>query len=103
MIIGVSGRNGAGKGEVVNFLADRSFYGLSLSDVIRDELEKQGVEPTRERMLAAGTAMRAEHVPEDDRPFLIGPIIGAPVVVHGPRVELLRRFDPLPPDVGVGL
>ena len=40
MIIGVSGRNGAGKGEVVGYLADRSFYGLSLSDVIRDELEK---------------------------------------------------------------
>ena len=57
------GRNGAGKGEVVGYLADRSFYGLSLSDVIRDELEKQGLEPTRERMLEAGTAMRAERGP----------------------------------------
>jgi len=63
MIIGVSGRNGAGKGEVVSFLADRSFYGLSLSDVIRGELEKQGVQPTRARMLDTGTSMRAEHGP----------------------------------------
>ena len=63
MIIGVSGRNGAGKGEIVSYLADRSFYGLSLSDVIRDELEKQGHEPTRERMLETGTAMRAARGP----------------------------------------
>ena len=34
MILGVSGRNGAGKGEVVRFLEERSFYPLSLSDVI---------------------------------------------------------------------
>jgi len=63
MIIGVSGRNGAGKGEVVNYLADRSFYGLSLSDVIRDELAKEGVEPTREAMIAKGTALRARYGP----------------------------------------
>jgi len=63
MIIGVSGRNGAGKGEVVSYLADRSFYGLSLSDVIRDELAKEGVEPTREAMIAKGTQLRARYGP----------------------------------------
>ena len=42
MILGVSGLNGAGKGEVVRFLEARSFYALSLSDVIRDELRAQG-------------------------------------------------------------
>ena len=63
MIIGVSGRNGAGKGEVVTYLADRSFYGLSLSDVIRDELAKEGIEPTREAMIEKGTALRAQYGP----------------------------------------
>ena len=48
MIIGVSGRNGAGKGAVVEFLGERSFYVFSLSDVVRDELKRQGVEETRE-------------------------------------------------------
>ena len=38
MIIGVAGRNGAGKGELVRFLEARSFHALSLSDAIRDEL-----------------------------------------------------------------
>ena len=42
MILGVSGLNGAGKGEVVRFLEARSFYALSLSDVIRDDLREQG-------------------------------------------------------------
>ena len=59
MILGVSGLNGSGKGEVVRFLEERSFYPLSLSDVIRQELARQGVEETRERMIEAGHALRA--------------------------------------------
>jgi dCMP deaminase len=58
MILGVSGLNGAGKSEVVRFLEQRSFYPLSLSDVLRQELAAQGVEETRERMIEAGTALR---------------------------------------------
>ena len=37
MILGISGLYGAGKGEVVDFLAARSFHPLSLSDVIRND------------------------------------------------------------------
>jgi dCMP deaminase len=59
MILGVAGLNGSGKGEVVRFLEERSFYPLSLSDVIRDELRGQGLEETRERMIETGRAMRA--------------------------------------------
>jgi len=63
MIIGLSGRNGAGKGEVLAFLESRSFYPYSLSDVIRDDLRRQGVEETRERMIATGNAIREKHGP----------------------------------------
>jgi dCMP deaminase len=59
MILGVSGLNGSGKGEVVRFLTQRSFYALSLSDVIRDELARLGVAETRERMIETGRALRA--------------------------------------------
>ncbi len=59
MILGVSGLNGAGKGEVVRYLEARSFYALSLSDVIRDELRERGLEESRERMIEAGNAIRA--------------------------------------------
>ena len=58
MIIGVAGRNGAGKGELVSFLEARSFTALSLSDAIRAELAAQGLEESRERMIETGQAMR---------------------------------------------
>ena len=58
MILGVSGLNGAGKGEVVSYLEARSFYGCSLSDVIRDDLRDRGIEESRERMIETGNAIR---------------------------------------------
>jgi dCMP deaminase len=63
MILGVSGLNGSGKGEVVRFLEARSFYALSLSDVIRDELRARGLDETRERMIATGRELRAAEGP----------------------------------------
>jgi dephospho-CoA kinase len=59
VILGVSGLNGAGKGEVVGILASEGFHAVSLSDVIRDQLGEQGLEPTRERMIETGNAIRA--------------------------------------------
>src|ERR1700740_2066831 len=63
MIIGLSGRNGAGKGEVLAYLQSRSFYAHSLSDVIRDELRRQDLNETRERMIETGNAIRAQRGP----------------------------------------
>jgi len=63
MIIGVAGRNGAGKGEVVRFLEERSFYAVSLSDVIRDVLRERGEEESRERMIETGHALRSQGGP----------------------------------------
>ena len=59
MILGISGPYAAGKGEAVAFLRDRSFYALSLSDVIRDELRLRGEVETRERMIETGNSLRA--------------------------------------------
>ena len=42
MIFGVAGPNGAGKGEIVDYLAARSFTTFSLSDMIREELARRG-------------------------------------------------------------
>jgi len=63
MRIGVAGRNGAGKSEVVRFLESRSFHAASLSDVIRYELRRDGLEPTREHMIERGRALRSEFGP----------------------------------------
>ncbi len=59
MILGISGLYGAGKGEAVKYLEARSFYPHSLSDVIREELRRRGLEPTRERMIEVGNEIRA--------------------------------------------
>lgn len=58
MLIGIAGLNSSGKGEVVRYLVERSFYALSLSDVIRGELAEQGLEETRERMIDTGRGLR---------------------------------------------
>jgi dCMP deaminase len=63
MRVGVAGLNGAGKTEVVRFLESRSFHGASLSDVIRSELEREGIAPSREHMIERGRALRKSFGP----------------------------------------
>ena len=63
MIFGVAGPNGAGKGEIVQYLEARSFQSFSLSDVIREELARRGIEESRENMIEMGTELRAEGGP----------------------------------------
>lgn len=60
MIIGLTGKNGSGKGEVANFLKERGFHYLSLSDVIRDYLRKKKKPLTRNALVASGNRLRAE-------------------------------------------
>lgn len=99
MILGVAGPYGAGKGEAVAFLAARSFTALSLSDVIRDELRRRGVEETREQMIETGNALRAAGGPAaladrlargflPDRHYVIDSIR------HPAEVERLRATSP---------
>jgi len=61
MRIGVAGLNGAGKTEVVRFFEQRSFQAVSLSDAIREDLARDGFEPTRENMIQRGRLLREQH------------------------------------------
>mgnify|MGYP000078052525 CR=1 FL=1 len=96
MIIGVAGRNGAGKGELVQFLEARSFTAFSLSDVIRQELRARGLPETRERMIDVGQELRRSSGPgalaqqlvkqlRADRNYAIDSIR------HPVEVEILRQ------------
>jgi len=96
MIIGVAGPNGAGKGEVVRYLAERSFSVHSLSDALREELSARGEPESRERMIALGRELRAAEGPgalakrlvarlEPDRNLAIDSIR------HPAEVEVLRE------------
>src|SRR3989338_6173773 len=63
MIIGLTGKNGAGKGEVASFLKERGFSYYSLSDVLRQEAAKKGMALTRDNLIGLGNCLRAEHGP----------------------------------------
>lgn len=63
MIIGLTGKNGAGKTTVLEYLKQGGFIAFSLSDVIRDEIRKLGHEITREHLIGMGRKLREEHGP----------------------------------------
>ncbi len=76
-------------------LERRSFYAVSLSDVIREDLAGDGLEPTRERMIERGRALRERFGPavlaeralqrlQEDRHHVIDSIR------HPSEVEALR-------------
>lgn len=65
MIVGVSGKNCAGKDTVADYLRENGFVYFSLSDAIRDELAKSGIEPTRQNLIEAGTRIRQNFGPEE--------------------------------------
>ena len=99
MIIGVSGLNGAGKGALVDYLVDRSFAAFSLSDVVREELARQGNEENRERMIECGRALRraggAGALAEALLPRLgSGLNYAIDSIRHPAEVEVLAAFSP---------
>ena len=59
MIFGLTGRNGAGKGVVAEFLQTKGFYYHSLSDVIRDAVRQAGDPITRNNLVRKGRELRA--------------------------------------------
>lgn len=64
MIIGLTGPNAAGKGEAAEFFKSKGFTYLSLSDIIREEAKKRGMEESRENLIALGNELREKHGPE---------------------------------------
>ena len=63
MLIGLTGRNAAGKGEVAKYLQTKSFYYYSLSDAIRDELRARKLEVSREALIQVGNELRQRFGP----------------------------------------
>ena len=63
MIIGLTGRNGAGKGVVADYLQAKSFCYHSLSEAIREEAQRRGLPVTRETLIRLGNELRREFGP----------------------------------------
>lgn len=61
MIIGLTGKNAAGKGESANYLKTKGFVYYSLSDALREEATKKGLEHSRENLINLGNELRKRH------------------------------------------
>ncbi len=57
-LIGLTGTNCAGKGEVAAYFAKKGYTYFSLSDLIREELRKIGKEATRDNLIKMGNELR---------------------------------------------
>mgnify|MGYP001569803921 CR=1 FL=1 len=60
MIIGLTGKNASGKGEVANYLKSKGFVYYSLSDVIREEATKRKLEHSRDNLINLGNELRTK-------------------------------------------
>ena len=63
MIIGLTGKNAAGKGETAKYLEKNGFISYSLSDIIRDECKERNLLPTRDNMIIVGNDLRTKNSP----------------------------------------
>ncbi len=64
MIIGLTGKNASGKGEVAKFLESRGFHFHSLSDVLREELKRKKLTATRDHLTRVGNELREKYGPD---------------------------------------
>jgi dephospho-CoA kinase len=94
--VGLTGTNGAGKGEAAAFLKERGYNYYSLSDVIREELAARGEEPNRDNLIRAGNELRRLHGP-DVLARRVAEKAKAPAVIDSIRnaaeVARLRRLE----------
>ena len=59
--IGLTGTMGSGKGEVAKILIARGFKYISLSDMVRDEATRRGLEHSRENLQTIGNMLRNDY------------------------------------------
>ncbi len=63
-LIGLTGTNGAGKGEAAAYFGTRGYAYYSLSDVIREELARRGEPASRDNLIRAGNELRRSFGPD---------------------------------------
>ncbi len=95
-LVGLTGTNGAGKGECAAFLRSRGLAYHSLSDILREELQERGLEATRDNLIRTGNELR-ERFGADILARRTMSKIEGPTVIDSIRntqeVEYFRRQD----------
>jgi dephospho-CoA kinase len=65
IIIGITGTIGAGKGTIVDYLVkNKNFKHYSVSDYIKNQVIKEGLEPNRDNLRIIGNEIRTEFGPD---------------------------------------
>ncbi|PYT17225.1 MAG: hypothetical protein DMF51_02980 [Acidobacteria bacterium] len=59
LVVGLTGPNASGKGEVAKFLAAHGFSVFSLSDAVREEATLRGLDHSRDNLIRVGVEMRS--------------------------------------------
>jgi len=94
IVLGVTGPNAAGKGEVSAILSGMGFAIHSLSDIVREEALGRGLPPEREHLIRVGTELRERYGPGVLAERLLPRLVARDVVdsIRNPaEVEVLRR------------
>jgi dephospho-CoA kinase len=93
--VGLTGPNASGKGEVSRFLGELGFIQRSLSDVVRQEATRQGLDHSRESLIKIGTWLREQFGPGVLAERIL-PLLGDRNVVDSIRnpgeIQVLRRL-----------
>jgi len=79
-LIGLTGTNGAGKGEAAAFFAGRGYEHHSLSDAIRDALAAEGLEASRDNLIRKGNQLRREGGPDALARLILAKVRGPAVI-----------------------
>ncbi len=93
-LIGLTGPNGSGKGEAAAWLRARGYAYLSLSDILREELRRDGTPESRDSLIAKGNALRRAFGPDVLARRTLARVEGPAVIdsIRNPaEVAVLRR------------
>lgn len=79
-LIGLTGTNGAGKGEAASFFMTKGYEYHSLSDILRDELQRKGQEISRDNLIIIGNQLRKTRGPDILARLILKQITGHAVI-----------------------
>ena len=94
ILIGLTGTNAAGKGEIAAYIEGRGYDCLSLSDIIREELAARGLKANRDNLIRTGNELRAAYGPDVLARRVMEKVRGPSVIdsIRNPReVEFFRQ------------
>jgi len=93
-LIGLTGTNGAGKGEAAAYLEKKGYIYFSLSDVIREKLKEDGLEASRDNLIRKGNDLRKQGGPDILARLVMDRVRGRAVIdsIRNPKeVEYLKK------------